>query len=159
MAVVLSRALPPPDLKTLPKEGTAALRTRWRQVFGPSLPCPTSREFLLYTLAWQLQAEHHGGLSPQVSRQLTIVMTQARTKGLSRPMSSSARLPVGTILLKTWQGQAYRVEVVKEGFAFQKKTYLSLSEIARVITGTRWNGPAFFGLRRPSSKSKKKVSA
>ncbi len=149
----------PIDLMSLAKASTAALRARWRQVFGPSSPCPTSREFLLYTLAWQLQADQQGGLSSQVSRHLATVMNQARTKDRSRPVPSSARLPVGTVLLKTWQGQEYRVEVVKGGFAFQGQTYVSLSEIARVITGTRWNGPAFFGLRRPSSTQKKKASA
>ena len=88
------------------------------------------------------------GLSLAAHRQLKATR-YVRPAGLAGPKKSAApRLTPGTVLLKTWQGQRYTVTVAAEGYEFQGQTYASLSEIARRITGTRWNGPAFFGLRR-----------
>jgi len=73
--------------------------------------------------------------------------------------NSHARFQSGTVLTKDWQGRRHTVMVQDRGFAYGGQTYQSLSEIARFITGTRWNGPAFFGLRsepRPKNKEEKK---
>lgn len=139
-----------PTLADLREMSTAALRAEWRRHVGTPPPCPTSREFLLYTLAWQRQADQHGGLSLAVQRQLKVMRDLPRSRRTS-PQTTRPPVTPGTILHKTWKGQGYTVTVEAKGYRFQEQTYASLSEIARVITGTRWNGPAFFGLRRKGS--------
>ena len=62
------------------------------------------------------------------------------------------RIKPGSELVRTWKGKSYRVMVMADGFAYDGKTFASLSEIATVITGTRWNGPRFFGLRSRSNR-------
>ncbi len=59
------------------------------------------------------------------------------------------RIKPGALLVREWKGKSHRIMVLEDGFAFEGKPYTSLSEIARIITGTRWNGPRFFGLRAP----------
>lgn len=130
------------------EEPTPILRRRWRQVFGQ--PPPPSREFLLQTLAWQVQAQANGGLTQWTEAQLT------RRDTLPPASSSAAALPLGTVLRRTYQGVPYTVTVDTQGYVFHERVYASLSEIARQITGTRWNGPAFFGLRSAKTLRKKK---
>ena len=131
----------------------SALVAAWTQTFGGPPSLTACREFLLYTLAWHRQAEQHGGLSLAAQRQLK-AMRNAVHSGPPGPKPGSPHLAPGTVLCKTWQGQRYTVTVGADGYQFQEQTYASLSEIARRITGTRWNGPAFFGLRRPKPKQK-----
>ena len=64
-----------------------------------------------------------------------------------RPLTATDRLRAGTTLERTWRGETHVVSVLASGFAYRGQRYRSLSQIARRITGTRWNGPAFFGLR------------
>jgi hypothetical protein len=134
---------------------TSALVAEWTRLFGSPPLLTSCREFLLYTLAWHLQAAQHGGLSLATQRQLKAI-GKALHSSRSGQKAASARLAPGTVLHKTWQGHTYMVTIGSEGYQFQGQTYASLSEIARRITGTRWNGPAFFGLRRPSAPQKQK---
>jgi DUF2924 family protein len=137
----------PPALSALRHLSTASLVAEWSRLFGGPPSLSTCREFLLYTLAWQRQAAQHGGLSLAAQRQLqAVIKANPSSRAQRKP-----RLAVGTTLCKTWQGQPYTVTVSAEGYQFQGQTYPSLSEIARLITGTRWNGPAFFGLRRTTT--------
>jgi hypothetical protein len=133
----------------------SALVAEWTRLFGGPPPLTSCREFLLYTLAWHQQAEQYGGLSLATQRQLQ-AMRMEPPSPRGRRGGSDPRLPPGTELRKTWQGQTYTVIVGSDGFEFQGQTYASLSEIARRITGTRWNGPAFFGLRKPPSKKNRR---
>ncbi len=144
------------DLNSLQTLSTKDVLKLWKEVVGSPPPCLTSREFLVAMVAWHQQAKRSGGLSHQTQRALKGFQKGRAGKMSVRPTMASP-LPVGTVLLKTYQGARYPVTVQAEGFVFEGTVYGNLSEIARRITGTRWNGPAFFGLRirpkkRPSQK-------
>jgi hypothetical protein len=104
-------------------------------------------------VAYQLQAERFGDLDAQSRRCLDrsdTPQTAGRSAGrLSRPI---LELRPGTALDREWNGQMQRVSVLSDGFVWNGKTYRSLSQVAFAITGTRWNGPRFFGLRDKSAK-------
>ena len=142
------------SLATLHHKTTAELLRAWTEVVGKAPRCSGSREFLLLGLAWHLQAHQESGFTPSLTRQLNTLSKASRLKGQGKPITPLARFQVGTVITKDWQGKVYTVMVQKDGFAFDGQTYQSLSEIARRITGTRWNGPAFFGLR-PEPRRKK----
>jgi len=143
-------AMPPPfvserksQLLTLLVEtetmGLSELRALWTQHFG-SPPDLRSVDLLRLALSWRLQARVHGGLDAAIRKRL-------RRKTIADP-GSAIDLEIGTILNREWQGQPHSVEVVGDGFRWSGTTYSSLSAVARTITGTNWNGPRFFGLRR-----------
>lgn len=148
-----------PALSALRHMNSSALVAEWTRLFGAPPFLTSCREFLLYTLAWHGQAEQHGGLSLAAQRQLKAIGKDLHSSR-SGQKAASARLAPGTVLHKTWQGQTYTVTVGSDAYEFQGQSYASLSEIARLITGTRWNGPAFFGLRcTPSPQKKKELKA
>jgi hypothetical protein len=95
---------------------------------------------LRHILAWRIQAERYGDLQPEVRQAL-------RRKGERRDLT--ANLAEGATLTREWQGRRHEVLAVEAGYAYAGHTYRSLSEVARAITGVRWNGPRFFGLRKP----------
>ncbi len=131
--------------KTLPDMTT--LRERWTKLFGCAPPPRLRSEFLHLAVEWHRQAKQQGGLQ-RADREAVNNMVQTMKQG-SKPKVSATRddLKPGTVLMREWNGRHYEVRVTKEGFLFNHKTWKSLSQIAREITGARWNGPAFFGLR------------
>jgi hypothetical protein len=150
----------PPDGRTLDVEiarlrdlDVVSLQARLHNVFrrrSPHLP----RHLLFRVLAYRLQAERLGDLDVESRRLLDGEGPPddagKRAVDLNRP---TAELRPGTMLAREWNGRMQRVAVLAEGFALNGKTYPSLSKVALAITGTRWNGPRFFGLRdRPSKK-------
>jgi hypothetical protein len=123
----------------------AALRQRWQEWIGEPPPRCQSGRVLRMLLAWRLQEQRFGGLSATAQRLLRNVSGPAAKK----PMNIAPVLPKrGTLLTREWKGIVHRVQVLDRGFAHQGTVYASLSELARVITGTRWSGPRFFGLSR-----------
>ena len=136
------------DLQTLPGD---ALQARWRTVFGQRPPTQLPRHLLVRVLAYQLQAAALGDLSRETKRQLDrLVADPAVALDGSRSATAPTTLRPGTLLVREHGGVVHRVMVVNGGFAWQDATYASLSDVARAITGTRWNGPRFFGLRGKS---------
>ena len=127
------------------------LRARWKSVFRRQAPPHLPRHLLFAVLAYRLQADELGDLDPATARLLRLIATGGETRGASRRTEEFGRrrteLKPGTILMREWNAQAHRVMVVDEGFAWNGKTYDSLSKVAFAITGTNWNGPRFFGLR------------
>jgi len=127
------------------------LRARWKSTFRQQPPYHLPRHLLFAVLAYRLQAGELGDLDPATARLLRQIATAGGTFGASRLTQELGRrraeLKPGTILMREWKAQAYRVMVVDEGFAWNGKTYDSLSKVAFAITGTKWNGPRFFGLR------------
>jgi hypothetical protein len=115
--------------------GLEDLRAQWRRLIGPPPPV-RSPDLLRRILAWRIQAEVFGGLDVETRRALRSTHTAAR-----------AALQTGTRITREWQGQTHTVEVTPEGFWYEGQRHKSLSAIARHITGARWNGPRFFGLR------------
>jgi Protein of unknown function (DUF2924) len=138
------------ELVSLPTE---QLRLLWTQIFKRGLPPNHRREFLLGALAYELQARTHGTLKVPSHRDLCL-FAKDLTKGLQRQAESTAIRP-GTQLLRTWQGDTHEVLAREKGFSYRGETYASLSEIARIITGARWSGPLFFGLKVPRPKKPK----
>lgn len=119
--------------------GLSELRALWAEAFG-SPPGLRSVDLLRLTLSWRLQARVHGGLDAAMRKRL-------RRKTIADP-GSAIDLEIGTILTREWQGLPHVVEVVGDGFRWNNTTYSSLSAVAKSITGTSWNGPRFFGLRK-----------
>ena len=127
------------------------LRARWKSTFRrqplPHLP----RHLLFAVLAYRLQADEQGDLDPATARLLRLIATGGGPLEASNRMDEFGRrrtaLKPGAMLMREWNAQTHRVMVVDEGFAWNGKTYDSLSKVAFAITGTHWNGPRFFGLR------------
>ena len=112
------------------------LRDAWPARFGPP-PRLRSPDLLRRMLAWRLQAEAYGGLDAETRKLLA--------KGAVRPKGPVAQ--TGVRLVREWKGERHEAEVVEGGVLYRGERYASLSEVARVVTGVRWNGPRFFGLR------------
>lgn len=110
------------------------VRAEWRKRLGEP-PKLRSVDLLRRNLAWRMQAAVFGGLDDK-----TLAMIRGRT-------APGPELRAGSLIAREWQGIRHEVEVIESGFRYKGATYDSLSKIARLITGTRWNGPRFFGLR------------
>ena len=149
-----------PDRKTIDVEiarlrdlDVDALRARWHTVFGRRPPPHLPRHLLFRVLAYRLQADHLGDLDAESQRLLD--RSESPEKAGQRAVDLGRRtadLRPGTVLGREWNGQMQRVAVLADGFAWDGKSYSSLSMVAFAITGTRWNGPKFFGLRDKPSK-------
>jgi len=124
------------------------LRARWRSVFRRKAPDHLPRHLLFRILAYRLQAERLGDLDKQTVR---LLERMASGNGGNGPNSvlekQSRRLQPGSMLVREWDEARQRVLVLDKGFAWNGTTYRSLSAVAFAMTGTRWSGPRFFGLR------------
>jgi hypothetical protein len=132
-------------LARLPSLGRAELRSEWLRVYGTEPPARLGRELLMAAVAYRLQERVLGGLRPELRRRLRSIAESARRGGEVVP--AIPRLKPGTRLMREWQGRTHEVVVCEGGFLWQQAQYRSLSQIARAITGTRWSGPLFFGLK------------
>lgn len=122
------------------------LKERWRALYGTEAPCRISRDLLIRALAYRIQEKALGGLKPSTRRLLSKVATDASAR---RPIQvvPEFSLEPGTVLLREWHGTQHQVVVRENGVVFNGKQYKSLSQVAYRITGTKWSGPLFFGLR------------
>ena len=151
----------PPDRKTLDVEiarlrdlDVGELRNCWRTAFRRRPPPHLPRHLIFRLLAYRLQADQLGDLDGE-SRRL-FDSSESPEKAGQRAVNLSrhnADLRPGTVLGREWNQRMHRVTVLTDSFAWNGKTYPSLSKIAFAITGTRWNGPKFFGLRDKISKA------
>lgn len=134
-------------LPTLPRE---QLRAKWRAALKQPAPPHLRKQLLVPMLAYKLQEQAYGGLKPQVKQRLRELAARfaADPKQNVAKLANPMRMKPGTRLIRQWQGVSHHVTVSESGFEYQSRVYASLSEIARHITGTRWSGPLFFGLRR-----------
>jgi hypothetical protein len=139
-------------LRGLDLEG---LRARWRSQSGRAAPAHVPRTLLLQVLAYRVQAAALGDLDPTTARMLDRLAVQGRLGAKTEfPVPDQIRIRPGTVLVREWDGTLQRVMVLVGGFAWNGTTYQSLSQVARAITGTRWNGPRFFGLRDKKSQAR-----
>lgn len=135
------------QVAALPDKPTDELKRMWRDLFGTSLP-PYNRAFLVKRLAYRIQELAFGGLSEETEERLDSLARDAVYADPARMRRRLVNRPVtGTRLMREWQGVEHHVTVLDNGFEYQGRRYKSLSVIARTITGTRWSGPRFFGLR------------
>jgi hypothetical protein len=122
--------------------GLDALRARWRATFGRTPPAGLTKDIMGRMLAWRIQEQAFGGLD-----RATLKLLDGLTKGDKSGLEGKRHLKAGTVLIREYRGERHTVTVVPDGFLWQGTTYGSLSTIAHEITGTKWNGPRFFGLR------------
>jgi hypothetical protein len=134
------------------------LRDRWRALIGTDPP-RYNRRFLIRRLAYRLQELAHGGLSQAARARMDELLAQAGCDELGSPQVKKQiargrrEMPIaGTRLIREWNGQPHEVTAVPGGFAYRGRRYRSLTAIAELITGTHWNGPAFFGVRASAGK-------
>lgn len=113
------------------------LETQWQKTFGHPAPSGCHKSLLIKILAWQQQAQMHGGLTSADKKQLLGVGNKA-----------SGNTQIGTRLIRVWKDETHQVTVLAEGFLYKDKHWKSLSSIAREITGTPWSGPVFFGVKK-----------
>ena len=136
----------PARLAALKTASTADLKAQWRDLFDTEPP-PFNRSYLESRLAYRIQELAHGGLKPDTLRRLEKLGEQVSGRGTARRKRQDRMPMAGTRLVREWQGVEHTVTVTGDGFEWQGRPYKSLSAIAGAITGTRWNGPLFFGLR------------
>jgi hypothetical protein len=127
------------------------LKIRYRSLYRSEPPPGLSRSLLLRALAYRLQEAALGGLSRSTRRRLARAASGS-TDGPTVTPFPSLRPEPGTVLIREWHGVAYHVTVLDHGVRYGGEHYRSLSQVARLITGTRWSGPAFFGLRGKDGK-------
>ena len=138
-------------LRSTPK---AELRVRYRTLFKTEPPKSFGPDLLRRSIAHRIQEQAYGGLDPATRRLLNNLMAQ-QAKSKDGRIVIPRRIKAGAVLVREWKGQSHRIMVIEDGFAYAGNTYASLSEIARLITGARWNGPRFFGLRSNNRESEK----
>ncbi len=133
------------DLEALYELTRAELKGCWREFYGSLPPAHISRKLLLRAVAYRMQEEAYGGLSVRIRKQLGRA-SQDLAAGRS-PKASTAKIKPGTRLLREWQGVVHEVIVLEDSVLYRGKDWPSLSAVAREITGARWSGPRFFGLK------------
>jgi hypothetical protein len=151
------------EIERLRKQKTKALQAHYRELFGEETRS-SNHAHLFRRIAWRLQANAEGGLSERARKRAQELADEAALRlraprrfwrqdgsvGLHASPPRDRRLPpVGSVLQRQYAGQTIVVQVLATGFAYQNQIYGSLSQLAHTITGTRWNGYAFFGLRTP----------
>ncbi|KQO89139.1 DUF2924 domain-containing protein [Methylobacterium sp. Leaf91] len=158
MAAVISPELKR-EIEALASLDLGDLRIRWRQHLRTAPPPHLSRTLIVRLLAYRIQAKALGDLDRYSARLLDRIAKErlrrrAAAERAARPKAPPIVPPIptpglrpGTLLVREFGGEVHTVTVVTGGFAWRETTYASLSEVARAITGTRWNGPRFFGLR------------
>jgi hypothetical protein len=137
-------------LKSMP---ISDLKRQWRALFD-SDPPPFNRRYLESRLACRIQELAYGGLKPETVERLQALaddLDDDRSK--VRRQGTNSRPIAGTQLVREWQGVEHRATVTDSGFLYQGKPYKSLSAIARAVTGTRWNGWVFFGLKNQRART------
>ncbi len=144
-------AIPPADvlgrIAALKTTATPALKQQWRELFGTEPPA-FNRPYLMSRLAYRIQELAYGGLRPETRARLEALGEQLDGGNVVlRRIRADSRPLAGTRLLREYAGVEHAVTVLADGFEWEGRPYRSLSAIARAITGTRWKGWTFFGLR------------
>lgn len=123
------------------------LKAEWEKLFGSAAP-NNSRKFLEFRIAYRIQELTYGGPDRETRRMLDLLADEVEGNARRKHRIADPRNPVtGTKLIREWDGVEHTVTVLKDGFDWQGQKFKSLSAVARAITGTRWNGYRFFGLR------------
>jgi Protein of unknown function (DUF2924) len=140
------------EIGMLERMSRAELRECWKKELSETPPRCLGRDVLALGVAYAMQEHRHGGLSKAVAKELDRLLalelkdtTPSRTGRARKP---GAVLPrIGTVLVREWQGTTHHVTIARDGFLWNGQTHRSLSSVAQAITGAKWNGPRFFGMR------------
>jgi hypothetical protein len=142
-------------LTDMPKLSKTALQELWKQLFTTPPPPQLRRRLMIPILAYRLQEQAFGSLRG-TSRGRLQQLARTFEANSDAAVSSLPSVRPGTRLVRQWGDQVHLVNVETNGYEYQGARYRSLSEIARLITGTRWSGPLFFGIRSEQTNSKSK---
>ena len=134
------------ELKDLETRDDDELKHRWRNLYGTKPPQKIPHSLLIAAVAHRMQENALGALKSSVRHHLMQAASNPATPRPS-PHYPSLRPRAGTVLVRDWGGVTHQAKVLEDGILFRSKRYKSLSEVARVITGSRWSGPLFFGLK------------
>jgi hypothetical protein len=133
------------------------LRSRWQSVFQRPSPIHLPRHLLFAIIAYRIQADRFGDLDHETRQVLDRTNSNEIGSAVSARLVSfdqkRTELTPGTVLVREWARRSQRVMVMADGFAWNGQSYDSLSKVAFAITGTKWNGPRFFGLRDKEDRS------
>jgi hypothetical protein len=141
------------EIGQLPNLTLLELRNRWKTLFGHPAPKSLRRTFLARAVGYQMQVEAYGGLSVATKRRLREIASAVRN-GDTNALLGTSRIKPGTQMIRQWQSTTHTVTALGDGFEWNGRTYKSLSAVANAITGTNWNGFAFFGIKRAPSGNK-----
>ncbi len=136
-----------PRLTLLPTLSKPQLFALWKRLFRGSPPRQIRRDLLIRLVAYRMQEQAHGGLRAETRNRLRELARKFAVKP-DAEISGAQRIKPGTRLVREWRGHSHQVTILEGGYEYAGRRYSSLSEIARLITGTRWSGPLFFGLKR-----------
>jgi hypothetical protein len=139
------------EIEELPHLRTSKLRDLWQELFAKPVHPKLRRDLMIPVLAYRIQEKAYGGLKPSIRKRLQKLAEELELDPKAK-LQPNRQLKTGTKLIRQWQGETHEVLVVDRGFDYRSKRYKSLSEIARQITGTRWSGPLFFGLKQPRNE-------
>ena len=131
--------------------GIPALRQKWAALLGTEPSPQIGRALMIKAIAYRLQERAFGGLKPSTQKILDRV-SDARGE-IAQQHTPRPRASAGTVLIREWRGIRHRVTVLDNDVVYRGRRYKSLSEVARVITGTHWSGPLFFGLKNRTKEA------
>ena len=140
-------------LATLPTLSKAALCDLWKLFFDSTPPSQLRRDLMIPILSYRIQEQAFGSLSARSQERLR-QLSRAFEEGSDPTAAGAPRIRPGTRLVRQWGDRVHLVNVQTNGYEYQGTRYQSLSAIARLITGTRWSGPLFFGIKRESANGK-----
>jgi hypothetical protein len=135
------------ELAALPTLSAHQLRLKWQDLRCGEPTAAASRDLMIREVAYKMQERAHGGLAPTIKRRLRTLAVEFEANGANSLVPAPLLKP-GTRLLREWQGRTHTVIVLDDAFEYDGERYQSLTQIARHITGARWSGPRFFGLRK-----------
>jgi len=141
------------EIEELSNLGLDGLQLRWRSQYGRAAPIHLSRHLLLRLLAYRLQAQEFGDLSLSTRRLLDGLARElpSNAEQAAVPLPGQGQLMPGTVLIREHDDRQHHVMVTDGEFVWNGKSFPSLSKVAYAITGTKWNGPRFFGLREKTA--------
>lgn len=142
------------DVSRLSNLKTKELRQLWRRLYRSDPPERVRRDLLVLAIGWKEQARAGTGPGAVMRRRLA-ALAKTLDEGGDLVQPRTVRPKPGATLMREWHGESHTVSVTEQGFEWRGKQYGSLSEIARAITGTRWSGPRFFGLRATTNNTSK----
>jgi DUF2924 family protein len=145
------------EIARLPDLGLVELRARWKELYGRPAPKFFRRKLLVRGVAYQMQVEVYGGLSPETKRLLRGIAEAVRQGTFDAAAVVAPRIKPGTKLVRSWKDNVHTVLALEDGFEWKGARYRSLSTIAKLITGTNWNGWTFFGLKASAPKEGRDV--
>jgi hypothetical protein len=131
----------------LGKLSRTQLLEMWSKLYKRVAPAGIRRELMVPFLTYRIQEIAYGGLQPSTRSELRRIAREIEKSHPGSAVRTRTRIKSGSRILRQWQGRMHEVLVTKSGFEYGGANYRSLSEIARTITGTRWSGPSFFGLK------------